>query len=228
MVDAGVPQMLRNHPPLLARVHDFNCHIARHIEPQRLTEFVPEAACVALLDSRRGEQKLSRWAIEHWKLSREGLWDFQEPRRRIALLTPKPFQQLVSYLAATIFTTQISRAIDRRTQALFKETLGDQAYTFAIKRAPLLNRFVPDVINQQVGEGQPSSEQLVHSGLLCIGALLADCPAELLRRTTLKVKTGLSIEPSRAVDADSQERLWTLVKRLTLTEISPEFAPCFN
>ncbi|MBI1247957.1 hypothetical protein GC197_08975 [bacterium] len=225
MIDAGIPQMLRNHPSLLTKVHDFNCHVARHIHSQRFTQFLPLAILSALCDSRRGERKLSRWAVEQWQLSPEGIWDFQEPYRRVALLLPTQMDRLIRYLSATVHTAQISRAIDRRTLTQFKEVLGEEAYTFAIKRAPLLSRLVPESLQSSTGI---EPERMLDSGLACLGMLLADCPAELIRRTTLKLEENQSIEPIRDADSDTRQRLWSLVKRLTLTEISPEFAPCFN
>ena len=225
MLTPFLQHALRENRLLFGMMHSFNFHPALHIHPARFSDAIPPKVCDTLRNSRRGERRLSAWVRKHWSLPAETFWDFSDPRRRLALLSPDQLGDLVRYCGAATHAHLISRAIDRNTKTQFKDALGEQAYHFAVKRAPLLSRGVEDLVPSN-GANQSVEDKLQHVGVYCIAASFADSPTELHRRLQLKVDGDLPSETTS--DETARERIWSMLRRILFTEIAPELKPCFN
>ena len=106
-----------------------------------------------------------------------------------------------------------------------KESLGEDLYLFAIKRASFLIKRVPESFAKALGTDPVN--QLAESGRACVAACLIDEPIELWKRLSLKFPQELPRAHDVLTDS-SRPELWNLMRRILLSEVNPELAPCFN
>ena len=219
---------LRENRPLFAMMHSFNFHLALHVHPARFEDRIPPAIVQLLFDSRRGERKLTAWVQEHWQLSTQSFWEFSNPRHRLALISPAQLTDLICYAGAAVHSHVISRAIDRNTKTRFKEALGEGAYHFALKRAPLLSRGIPQDVFADLEADGPPEQRLNYIGLVCVAACFGDSPPALNRRLMLKVQGDAPLDIAAQMEEGQRDRIWSMLKRILFTEVAPELKPCFN
>ena len=223
-----VKRVLRENRPLFTMVHGFNFHPALHIHPRRFDGHIPPAIVEFLSKSRRGERRLSRWANSHWQLPANPYWDFADPRRRLALLQPLQLESLLRYAGAAVHADVISRAIDRQTKSKFREALGEQAYHFAVKRAALLSRGIPESLRPRLETNDDLQTTLETTGYRCVLFCQSEIPPLLAQRLNLKLPADVTTEASKGATEEERERVWNLIKRILFTEVAPELKPCFN
>ena len=225
MLTPFLQHALRENRVLFGMMHSFNFHPALHIHPTRFKQ-LPRPAYDLLCGSRRGEKKLSAWAVRQWNLPTDKTWDFADPRRRLVLLPPNQLGDLILYAGAAICSKSISKTIDRATKTQFKNLLGERAFHFAVKRASLINRGMQEIASITEKEQAPEV-QLHHAGVNCLVACLEDCPEELHHRLNLKCETDMPFETSR-FNSETQDHAWSMIKRILFTETAPELKSCFN
>ncbi|HVJ87854.1 MAG TPA: SctK family type III secretion system sorting platform protein [Caulifigura sp.] len=231
---------LRDCPDLFTRVVRFNQHPATTLHTDHLLPLPPgERAGVRgvsqinphlfnrLLQSPRAERQLSAWVIKHHGLSPTGFWRFEYPPQRLAILDPPHLESLIRFTAATAITPRIIALIGGAQLREAKQSLGDDAYQFALKRASLVAG--PKPIETDLPPDAPlTAANITATGLAWLRTCLGNDSPELLKRTSLKLPAAWAITPETRPASIDRDRCWKILKRILLTEIAPDLAPCFN
>ncbi|HVJ69771.1 MAG TPA: SctK family type III secretion system sorting platform protein [Caulifigura sp.] len=216
---------LRSSPDLFTRVVRFNQHPAATLHRDHIPSGIEAALFDRLIQSPRGEHKLSGWIARQAGLSPDGFWRFEYPPQRIAVLEPGQLLALARFAAATAEHGRIVSLIGGGMLRDVKQVLGDAAYNFALKRAALTIGPKP----LETDTSAPlSGESLARSGASWLRTCLGADSPELLKRTSIKLPAAFAILPETAPASIDRDRCWKILKRILLTEIAPELAPCFN
>ena len=225
MLQAPIPDRILQNRPLFSLICRFNCQPARYIHRDRLVDAIDPELLAALVHSRRGERWLSTWIADRFELESAGLWDFDDDRRRLALLDFETLTHLAAKVGTVMCQQQIACVVDRDGQRQLRESLGEDLYLFAIKRASFLVKNVPPYFARPLGTDPVS--QLAGSGRLCMAACLAGEPVELWKRFSLKFPEELPSFDESMSDSGRLE-LWKTLRRILLSEVNPNLAPCFS
>ena len=225
MSTAFVQRTLRENRPLYALMHRFNCQ--PHIHPDYYSS-LPQPVTQLLLNSRRGRGRLAHWVMTQREFDAVGFWDFANPRRRLALLQPSELSELIRYVGTAVHANQIARTIDRNSLTQYRETLGEPLYNFAVKRAPLLIRKMPEGLATPRESNQQIVQWISATGQSCVNFCLRSEPADLRTRMELALPAAEGKELDVEVTEELQESVWNLTKRILLTEIAPQLRSCFN
>ena len=138
--------MFRSGSDLAARVHRFNRHPADYAHPSWFEAFMGRRLYDVLCSSRRAERRLSALLLERHGLSDDCWYDFGHWRWRFALLPPTALLKLVDYCAIAFQHRRIAATVDRAARRRLVAQIGEAAYAFALKRAPL-------ILGRWAGEG---------------------------------------------------------------------------
>lgn len=216
---------IRSTPDLFLRVVRFNQHPAATIHRDHIPAGIDPALFERLIQSPRGEHKLSGWITKQHSLSPAGFWRFEYPPQRLALLEPAHLHSLARFAAATAEHGRIISLIGGPTLRDAKQILGDAAHSFALKRAALTIGLKP----LETDSSTPlSAETIARAGASWLRTCLGADSPELLKRTSLKLPAAFAVSPETPPASIDRDRCWKILKRILLTEIAPELAPCFN
>jgi hypothetical protein len=221
-----VREAAKSCPQLIQKVVRFNLHPASTLHRDHIPSGLSSEVFNRLAQSPRGERHLSGWIAREYGLSPDGFWRFEYPPQRLALLDPPVLLDLVRYSAAALCHRSMTALIGGSTLRDVKQFLGEQAYHFALKRAALV--VGPASAEQSPLRGSLSALALAASGVSCLRTCLGGDAPELLRRTSLKLPAAMAISVETPVAAMDRDRCWRIIRRILLTEIAPEVAPCFN
>ena len=89
-------------------------------------------------------------------------------------------------LGAGRYRPEIARLIRRAEVAAFKAAAGDDAYSFALKQAPVLWRVAPLAGAAEIAGGETLAGRVLATAGLGLGCWLAALPAELAARARMK------------------------------------------
>ncbi len=222
-----VRSVLRSCPELFTRVVRFNQHPAATLHADYIPAGVDPRLFGRLVQSPGAERALSRWVTRQHGLSPAGFWRFEYPPQRLALLDPPQLQSLLQFAAAAALHVRITGLIGGTQIREAKQALGEAAYSFALRRASLA--VGPKPVEPEWAAGAPLSADRLHAtGVSWLRSCLGNDSPELLKRTSLKLPSGWAITPDTPAAAVDRDRCWRILKRILLTEIAPELAPCFN
>lgn len=232
-----VARVLRENEPLFARIARFNLHVASQLDPEQLhrrlsgsgtgaDHTVPATLFERLASSRRGEQALSDW-IAAGRPSHAEIWDFSNPRWRLALVEANRLRELLRQLGAAVLHREVARAVTRDDVQRWKRQLGEAAYRFALQRVPFLAMSIPDPLASVGGDPGDAGRSADRIGVHALSICLADAPTALRERVNLQLPPANSLVEVATAD-EQRDLVWRFVKRVLLAESSPELAACFN
>lgn len=141
---------------------------------------------------------------------------------RLALIPRKQLAELTLFAGGLVCRREVARAIRRDDVALLRETLGDTAYHFILRRSPFL-----DVPALAVPESAELIERIRLSGLTALAACASLLTPGLLGRLTLKLPGRFGDARARAEGADASG-LWDWTKRIVIREALPAWTAIFN
>ncbi|MCG8650827.1 MAG: Yop proteins translocation protein K [Pirellulales bacterium] len=223
---AFISQTLTQNKRLFTLIYRFNCQPAIDIHPDHLPATITSKWLQRLRDSRRGERKLSQWIAEKWNLDEQGVWDFSDIRRRLALLDYATLSRLIQFLGAAVCRRQIASVLDRNEQRELKTSIDEDTYLFALKRASFLVKDLPDPVPAESFGDLPS--RVAAAGRKCLAVCLSDLPGALLDRLRLKFPKNLDLQPSTTESVEQRVVVWKNARRVLISEIDSSLAPCFN
>jgi hypothetical protein len=171
---------------LLTAALEFNFLPIRYIHDSWLAALPHGAPLASLRCCRRVEQRLSRQLLVEFDLAGRYWFDFTVPASQIALLDGASLEKLVFYTGLALNARHISRIVARDELLPLKQSLGETAYLFAVKRAPFLT---PLSAQGELPEryAEDMREHLTISGLKCLSQLLAGYGPALTQRLRLKL-----------------------------------------
>lgn len=176
--------------PLLGLLYTFNVLPARYIHPDRCKELALDFDLIkGMGTSFRVQKSLSRIILAETGLLDDYCFGLPGPFL-CALLESTELEDLALLAGAALHARQIGRIIHKKELERVKEAIGERAYTFALKKAPLLIGEAGLALSGKTGFDNPA-DVLVRSGVDCLRACFYEAPPSLTLRMALKFSNGL-------------------------------------
>ncbi|MDE6576151.1 MAG: SctK family type III secretion system sorting platform protein [Opitutales bacterium] len=184
---------------LFREIYQFNNGMLAYAHDDYLQD-LPMSVLRPLAASPKSRCAAIRYAREALKLE-EDVYDFSEPRAYLCLFSAEEIQRIIGYIGGICFSEQVRKTIIGREILAIKHALGNDAYTFSIRNAPL---FVKSVVAEhfQVG-GENLVERMLNTGCSLIGMALSGLSEAMLRRFQMKFPKNFGWDFRRNADEDS-------------------------
>lgn len=213
---------------LFNSIYRFNEMISEYVEKSHILtipflanqweDFVP---------IRRIRERLSRFLLKHFNLENQPFYGFEDPRLRIALLEGETLNKLLIHAGAIIYSERMSKLIMKKDVTALKESIGEDMYFFASKKASLLTGYAPR-INLPENTTIITKEALFEVGQQCLQMCLANEDERLLKRLILKFPKEIKWD-FQSTDAEEQKtKAWNYLYRILTKEVKPDIQTCFT
>jgi hypothetical protein len=230
MTRTFLKNLYQNKNRLFYLIYEFNILPARFIHDSWISELaewgVDKRLFHTLRDGSRAEVRLSRLILMKRGVHQDYFFDFQEPPKRLALLDGNTLQKLLFYTGLTLSARSISREIERTKVAALKKVLGEPAYLFAMKKAPLLIGS-QDFTDVTLGEPEALPSILSERGTHCLKSCFGEAPPSLTQRMLLKLPRKFSTywTTEETLSQEISAGAWSILKRVLLQEVNPQWRP---
>ncbi len=232
---------VKEQPDLFRLIHEFNRAPQNWVRPDYL-EKVPHLGVVKFLSQRTAGRDAARGWVEGQLNLAENMvcWDFEEARRRVALLSWESLERVANCVGAVLKGSEIATLIDRNVILELKTGIGPDAYDFALRGGG--HRKLSDSLSKWISRwqgGKSSSgngSQPVHMadqvslvGWGVLRSALAGESEALWQRFHLKVPPAfrdLPLETGKVEDV--RQECWNLVWTVCRKLLSEEELKCFN
>lgn len=212
---------------LFGQIYGFNELISEYIDKSHLRPF---PNLMSSWDSLRGikriQKKVSKVLLKYLKLEDKPFYAFEDPRLRIVLLENSDLNNLLVYAGAVIYSEWISKIILKKDVFTLKESIGENIYFFATKKASLLTGFAPKINLGNQDEGITRTT-LFEGGKVCLQMCLAGEDERLLERLILKFPQEVNWDFSGGVVEEQKTKAWNLLYKILIKEVNPEVKRCF-
>jgi hypothetical protein len=224
MTPAGwIKGLVAGRPDLYRAVYDWNLYPHRWIPADRLGAVLPAPVIAALEASPEGRARLGAHFRRVHGLE-ETLWDLAVPRRRLALLGSAALERLARFAGAVRVAPRLARVIAKDERRSLTAQIGEDAYSFALRRGPLLPGPGALPVDAPVEGSLP--EALGRCGWQTVWDCVALEPEALRRRFLLKVPASARhLAPPAGEEA--RDLSWELVAALAGDLLSREEKLCF-
>lgn len=177
---------------------------------------LPEEVLNELADNPRARRHICA-------LARNGdaFWDFAEESRCLALLPPDTLIDLARFYGAGLHAEEMARTILGREVAALRESLGEDAYLYAIRRGQYQTLAGRELFTARHKDMALAERAGLH-GREALGLIAAGWPQLLQNRTPAAALSDIAAPP------DVQRGLWFDLKKILLKEVAPSWAPCFD
>ncbi len=132
---------------------------------------------------------LSDHLLKRFKLSDEFDFDFSAKEKRIVFASIEELQRLSLYLGIILNEGSIRSAVKRKERLALQNSLGEEAYQFAVKKAQFLSRAAQNAGPSLLIDWNHLArfrKYLITSGLQVIGGALTGTSQALRKRLELK------------------------------------------
>lgn len=212
---------------LFITMYRFNEMISEYVEKSHILS-IPflgahweDFVCVERIGAR-----LSRLLLRHFRLENESFYEFEDPRLRVALLSGEVLSRLLIYAGAAIYSERMSKLIMKKDVIALKESIGEDVYFFASKKASLFIGLAP---RMDLPEGGViTKEVLFELGKRCLEMCLANEDERLLKRLVLKFPSELKWDFRVAVEEPQKTKAWNYLYRILIKEVKPDIQVCFT
>lgn len=222
-IRAWYGNLSKENPDLLRVIHDFNQRPQYWVHPTVLSE-VPFAEVVSHL-TRHGRHQASSWVNRQLGLhEKETFWDFEDPRKRIALLSHATLEKLARYCGAAQRWSRIASIIGKVQNQEIKAAIGEDAHAFALRRA---RQMVSQEEASQKLEGRTLVEEILHLGWNTVTAALSGEPDSLLSRFILKLPTDALKSEMDEVPVEVRDSAWQRISRINKEVLTDGELKCF-
>lgn len=215
----------KQNPDLFRAVFDFNRRPQHWVHPAVLQTLPHAEVVTSLAGSYHGAGHLAGWLLRQLKLADiEACWDFEEPRRRLFLLSHATLERLARFCGATLHWPRIAAAIGRAEIAEIKGTLGEDAHSFALRRGRML---VPETETAPPTTGISTAQQCLQTGWQLIATALTGDEDAMRRRWWLKLPPGAAGTLPTTAQPELRERAWQRVRRISPHVLTEGELKCF-
>lgn len=213
------------NPDLFRVIFDFNRR-PQHWVHSSVIEGLPHAPVVqALATCVHGAGHLSAWLLQELSLlEHEPCWDFEDPRRRLALLSPATLARLARHCGAALAWPRIASVIGRAEIQELKAALGEDAHAFALRRGRMI---VPENEAVLPEAGDSLTAHALHSGWRLILTAIDDESAAVRRRMELKLPPDLPAMNLGTVALELRDRAWQRIRRISPQVLTEGELKCF-
>lgn len=226
MTDAYLKTTAQKAGETFALIHEFNLEPARYLHYSWAETMMQGTLYEYLIKSRRGERIVSRQILKNHNLENAFYFDFSHNLKRLALVDSKTIQTLFFLVGVGLCHMHIRHMIQKDALDSLKKTIGEDAYRFATRTAPLL------VGNQQFdflpqSELMPDKESFSLLGAKCFSAFYSGEAPALIQRIRLKLPRHLNLNFDIQVSRIVKDKIGKLLKKILLQEVNPAWAPLF-
>jgi len=211
---------------LFTRIYNFNNTISEYIDESHL-EDVPfcKEHWSLLHETKRIRTRLSDYFLHYFNLKDQKYFSFEDPRLRLALVDRETIKQTLIYAGAAYYYEQISKIIKRQDLLNLKESVGENVYFFATKRASLIQALVPKLGMEKKGE--LCKDDLYEAGKRCFELCFANEVPALLERLKLKFPANIKWEFNLDIQEEQKTKAWNYLYRILIKEVEPSWKSCF-
>jgi hypothetical protein len=174
-----------------------------------------------LRDGGRAEASLGEAMLKTWKLDQRPCFDFAAPSRRIALVDAAPLQRTVLLAGLARHADEVSRIMERSKVMELKAQVGEEAYKFAVFRAPLLAGPLAQGGNAMAAAATDWKSKCMASGMGMFGACLAGGSPGLAGRAGLKFPREYAPYMRAGGGEGSTEGYVRLFRKVLAQEVDP-------
>ncbi len=156
----------------------------------RLPNAAETAACI---DCERSVHSLSDYLLDAFELRGHYFFAFDEALQRLVLRDASALRELCYFAGLTLNAKRIQHAIAREEVHAIRQSLGDEAYTFALKRAPFISTELEIDSPEDTRQDFMGSASAVveRAGRACLALAIGGMPAALTKRVELKLTAPL-------------------------------------
>lgn len=124
---------------LSAQLARFNWCPAAYTHPSWIADWIPEQTLNLMRQSQGAREALNSFLLEHHGLLEPAFEDAASSRLEVIfLLPPAQLQNLVHYAGVALSSEKIRKVLCGKQQKKIRETIGNSAFQFALKRAPFM------------------------------------------------------------------------------------------
>jgi hypothetical protein len=172
----------------------------------------------------------------HFPCERTDVWCFAEASNRLALLPLEALERLADYWNAVVLAEVLARMVDGARLQRLKAGIGPDAFQYAVRQG----RFQLGGLRQDwlPADAERLSERVLHEpGQKLIRLCLSLWPETLRSAWLNRWRSAPEVEnfslsaTSAAVEGKNQalwKKTWPHIEKLLLTEVAPEWQPCFS
>jgi|GEM_PF-1735514 len=215
----------KTNPDLFRVIFDFNHRPQFWLHPEVLARF-PEAAVIRVLATgTHGHHHLASWLTRALHLDAcDPVWDFQEPRLRVALLSPETLTRLARYTGVALCWPRIASIIGRQQIQEIKASLGEDAYAFSLRRARFI---VPE--NEVILPNQETSitDHVMDVGWNVLASSTGDESDAIRERLSLKLPLQVAKKVRWRVTPELREQAWSRVRQISREVLTAGESKCF-
>ncbi|WP_446424038.1 SctK family type III secretion system sorting platform protein [Mailhella sp.] len=225
-------ETVRRRPALFEAIVAFNRSQLRSAAASSSHSVCPSMASALFSDARIRRACVSACDTS---VTPRGWWDFSEETRRLVLLSPEQLRRLALCFSAAVHAEELARILDRKQVLELRDLLGDDVFSYAIRRGRYQIGSLRQVILQYL-PAAPLGERLLLLARAVLLLMGEAWPDELRRLWVLKlnaldfVSDGLSASagPLPQLSREQRRALWFTLKKILLREAAPQWAPCFD
>lgn len=219
--------MIRRRDPLFRRIYEFNLLPSRYLHASWVEALFEPGLWRRLAAMPRCEAPLCRLILEKTDLAGSFHDDFDDAPARLALLDHAVLERLALHAGLLREGAAVRAAIGRDRVLALRAALGEEAYAFALHRAPLLAPPVPGLPDGPGGDMAPEElrRRAGQAGWRLVMAVASGFPPALRRRFALKLPRGAADAEPGAPQAEPGRAATTLIRVLKETE--PRWATLF-
>lgn len=218
-------QQAKSNPDLFRVVFDFNCRPQFWVHSE-VIERLPECAVIqALANATHGTTHLASWLTRTLQLDmHEPIWDFEDPRRRLNLLSSETLTRLASFAGAALCWPRIASIIGKAEIQALKNTLGEEAHAFALRGA----RFIVPEKDAILPEGDtPIHQHVKDLGWNLITSAACDDADPVQQRFVLKLPSAVASKLIQRVPVEVRERAWNRIRKISAEVLTEGEMKCF-
>lgn len=227
-LDSFIKGAIKREDKLFLTIYRFNEMISEYVEQSHVMK-VPGLGeqWMKLMGVGRIQEKLSRLLVKYFDLENRPFYGFEDPRLRVALLDNSTLYELLISAGAVIYSERISKVVMKKDVLALKESIGEDMYFFASKKASLLTGFAPRV--ELPGEENAITKQaLFEAGRQCLQMCLAQEDDRLLKRLVLKFPSDIKWDFEAGVMEEQKTKAWNYLYRILIKEVKPDIQVCFT
>lgn len=208
----------RGDVPLGLMVREFNLFPLRYAHESWIPAGWP-ALPVELLGGGRVEARMSAHFLLKLGFTDEAVFAFGEPNRRIALLDPVSLDRVAFLTGTALHWEAISKVFERDDVRAIKAEIGEDAYRFAILKAPILAGKAAADLGDHGYAGLGWAMRRLGAEFIAAG--MAGAPRALRARLALKFPREFADLFLAHRPGGANPKAWRLVKNVLLQEVDP-------
>ena len=208
--------LIRYRDALAYPIYEYNCCPARYMHSSHRDKLIPGSIFDLLIQTEKGERYLSEYLLTLLKIDRNEVIDFKDPDQRLVFYSAEKIETMVFYAGIVWNSILIRHMIDSQGLRRLRSSIGEEAYRFALHRAPfLLSRF--DAVSPP-HLPEDWRQDCMEIGIRLLFTCFRDAPEPFLKR--LKLKLPLWYEPffhvaDFTVEKETAQRIYRKLSRET-------------